>query len=102
MKYNATSSIAAPTDIYFNHELHYPHGALVSINGEAVVASGSVVSDLTVTCSEDGTPLFASSSAHRAYTNHVLITPTPSAPEHQAVEVTITRCGLSDACTCRR
>ena len=101
MKYNASSAIAAPTEIYFNHELHYPHGALVTINGEAVSAPGVVVSDMTITCGVDGTSA-PSLSADRTYTNHIIITPTASTPEHKAVEVTITRCGLSDVCTCRR
>lgn len=110
MDYNSLTSVSGATDIYFNHELHYPHGALVTINGVPVTSSDAVVEQMSVSCSVTGTPIVArasvteaeSSAVSRQYTNHVLITPTDAAPATTALSVTITRCGLTGQCTCRR
>lgn len=102
MEYNISTAINAPTDIYFNHELHYPHGARVTINGMPVTFSNEVVSGISVQCSVDGAPISVQEDAEQPYTNHVLLKPVKGAQDKQSVKVTISRCGLSDACTCRR
>ena len=103
MKYNATKDIQGATDVYFNHELHYPHGALVTVNGEVLSESKSVVDNLNVICTVNGTPIDEISGlGEKDYSNHVLITPTEEFGDSIPVSITITKCGLAGKCTCRR
>jgi hypothetical protein len=115
MEYNASNAAAGPTDIYFNHELHYPHGALVTINGVPVTEDGQIVDNMSVTCSVDGVPITTSEAdkeaykqaevgAERRYTSHVLLALAEDAPSSVAVSVTVSRCSPLTAgqCTCRQ
>lgn len=101
MNYNITESIKGTTDIYFNHELHYPHGALVTINGAPVTSDDEVVHTLSVKCSIYGSGLNAGASSVLQKTTHVLITPVGGS-DVTSVDVQIQRCGLLGECTCRR
>ncbi len=90
MSYNASTSstgTSATTEIYVNRDLHYPHGLLVTVNGVEAESKKSVISGLNVQCRE----------------NQVLIFPTAGAQNGEpiGVDLTITRCLPTRACSCR-
>jgi hypothetical protein len=90
------------TDIYFNIDTHYPAGVLLTLNG-VEISSPDATTEFNVQCSRDGdsNPNGFSTQPMKASNSHLLIA-YMGAEVKVAVSLSITRCGVSGACTCRR